>query len=61
MAETENFGRLYRAALAETDPEKKSHLLRAVQLVLLQWHEEAARAAASELSQGDPAFADSAA
>jgi hypothetical protein len=35
-----DFARLYRAALAETDPRKKSSLLREVQQILLEWHDK---------------------
>jgi hypothetical protein len=41
MQEDYNFGQLYRAALAETDPGRKSELLREVQLILLNWHDTA--------------------
>jgi hypothetical protein len=41
MQEDYNFGRLYRAALAETDPGRKCELLRQVQLILLDWHDTA--------------------
>jgi hypothetical protein len=34
-----DFGRLYRAAFAERDPEKKSHLLREVQQLLHVWRQ----------------------
>jgi hypothetical protein len=39
MQDSDDFGYLYRAALAETDPKKKSNLLQKVQLILMQWHE----------------------
>ena len=61
MAENDNFGQLYRAALAETDPEKKSRLLREVQFILLQWRQEAARSAVAECKRADRAYSDSAA
>lgn len=35
----EDFGQLYRAALAEGDPEKKSLLLKEVQRALEQWEQ----------------------
>jgi hypothetical protein len=40
MQESLNFGQLYRAALAETDPKRKTNLLREVQSVLIKWHDE---------------------
>ena len=48
MAERSGFGQLYRAALAETDPEKKSRLLREVQLILLQWEQEVTRSVVAD-------------
>jgi len=36
----EDFGRLYRAAFAECDPEKKSRLLSEVQQALVEWERE---------------------
>lgn len=54
-----DFGQLYRAALAETDPERKSRLLREVQLILLQWQQEAS--AISEHEQAGRTYTDSAA
>jgi hypothetical protein len=35
----EDFGRLYRAAFAECDPEKKSLLLKEVQRALQEWEQ----------------------
>ena len=61
MAETDDFGHLYRAALAETDPEKKSRLLREVQLILLQWQQEAITSAVAERKRPDRTYSDSAA
>jgi len=61
MIENDDFGQLYRAALAETDPERKSRLLREVQLILLQWHQEAVASAAADRKRSDRAYTDSAA
>jgi hypothetical protein len=61
VAENDDFGQLYRAALAEADPERKSRLLREVQLILLQWQQEASRSAAAEHKRADRIYTDSAA
>jgi len=61
MAENDDFGQLYRAALAETDPEKKSRLLREVQFILLQWQQEARASAVADRSRSDRIYKDSAA
>jgi len=61
MAETYEFGQLYRAAFAETDPEKKSRLLGEVQFILLQWQQEATKSAIADRNRADGTYADSAA
>jgi len=61
MAEHGDFGQLYRAALAETDPEKKSRLLQEVQLILLRWHQQAITSALAERGRFDRTHTDSAA
>jgi len=61
MAEHDDFGQLYRAALAETDPEKKSRLLQEVQLILLRWQQQAITSALAEHARFDRTHTDSAA
>ena len=61
MAEKDSFGQLYRAALAETDPEKKSRLLQEVQVILLRWQQEALASAVADRSRADRSYKDSAA
>ena len=47
MSEFRDFGELYRAAFAECDPQKKSHLLKQVHQALLEWEQEGARSASA--------------
>jgi hypothetical protein len=61
MAERSGFAQLYRAALAETDPEKKSRLLRELQLILLQWEQDVTRSVVAEPRSSDRTYTDSAA
>lgn len=61
MAENDDFGQLYRAALAETNPEKKSRLLREVQLILLRWQQQAITSALAECKRSDRTYTESAA
>ena len=49
QGQTADFAQLYRAALAERDPDKKLMLLREVQQALHSWHQAMDSAHATEL------------
>ena len=51
-----DFGRLYRAAFAERDPDKKLTLLREVQQVLHSWHQSVDSVPTTDISLNRPAF-----
>jgi ABC-type transport system substrate-binding protein len=61
MTENYDFGQLYRAALAETNPEEKSRLLREVQFILLRWQQQAITSALAERKRSERTYTDSAA
>jgi len=50
MSEFSDFGELYRAAFAECDPERKSHLLKQVRQALVEWEQEGRSASESTMT-----------
>jgi hypothetical protein len=56
QGQSADFGKLYRAAFAERDPDKKLSLLREVQQALHSWHQSVDSVAAPELAIKPPAL-----